>query len=134
MPRSLKKGPFVADALLTKIEKLNAEGQKKVFPTWSRSSTIVPIMIGHTIGVHNGREHIPVFITDPLVGHKIDLFNLSGHNIIIKNNSKKDLIYSEFFCPSGESQILIQDKRKVKFTFMLMENATKLGGWFVEMY
>jgi hypothetical protein len=71
---------------------------------------------------------------DPLVGHKIDLFNLSGHNIIIKNNSKKDLIYSEFFCPSGESQILIQDKRKVKFTFMLMENATKLGVWFVEMY
>ena len=75
MPRSLKKGPFVADALLTKIEKLNAEGQKKVFPTWSRSSTIVPIMIGHTIGVHNGREHIPVFITDQMVGHKLGEFS-----------------------------------------------------------
>nr|YP_009367725.1 ribosomal protein S19 [Ignatius tetrasporus]ARK14699.1 ribosomal protein S19 [Ignatius tetrasporus] len=74
MSRSLKKGPFVADHLLKKIEKLNAQGDKKVITTWSRSSTIVPIMIGHTIAVHNGREHIPVFITDQMVGHKLGEF------------------------------------------------------------
>jgi len=75
MPRSLKKGPFVADSLLRKIEKLNLEGQKKVITTWSRSSTIVPIMIGHTIGVHNGKTHFPVFITDQMVGHKLGEFS-----------------------------------------------------------
>jgi small subunit ribosomal protein S19 len=62
MSRSLKKGPFIADHLLKKIEKLNVSGEKKVIITWSRASTIVPIMIGHTIAIHNGREHIPVFI------------------------------------------------------------------------
>lgn len=74
MARSLKKGPFVADHLLQKIEKMNTQGEKKVITTWSRSSTIVPIMIGHTIGVHNGKEHIPVFITDQMVGHKLGEF------------------------------------------------------------
>lgn len=75
MPRSIKKGPFVADHLLKKIEKLNTQGQKKVITTWSRSSTILPIMIGHTIAVHNGREHLPVFITDQMVGHKLGEFS-----------------------------------------------------------
>ena len=75
MPRSIKKGPFVADHLLKKIEKLNTQGQKKVIMTWSRSSTILPIMIGHTIAVHNGREHLPVFITDQMVGHKLGEFS-----------------------------------------------------------
>jgi small subunit ribosomal protein S19 len=75
MPRSIKKGPFVADHLLKKIEKLNIQGQKKVIMTWSRSSTILPIMIGHTIAVHNGREHLPVFITDQMVGHKLGEFS-----------------------------------------------------------
>ena len=74
MSRSIKKGPFVADQLLKKIEKLNIEGEKKVVKTWSRSSTIVPIMIGHTIAVHNGKEHLPVFITDQMVGHKLGEF------------------------------------------------------------
>lgn len=74
MARSLKKGPFVADHLLTKIEKMNTQGEKKVITTWSRASTIVPIMIGHTIAVHNGKEHIPVFITDQMVGHKLGEF------------------------------------------------------------
>jgi small subunit ribosomal protein S19 len=74
MARSLKKGPFVADHLLQKIEKMNAQGDRKVITTWSRASTIVPIMIGHTIGVHNGKEHIPVFITDQMVGHKLGEF------------------------------------------------------------
>ena len=74
MSRSIKKGPFVADQLLKKIEKLNIEGEKKVIKTWSRSSTIVPIMIGHTIAVHNGKEHLPIFITDQMVGHKLGEF------------------------------------------------------------
>ena len=77
MVRSLKKGPFVATDLLTKIEKLNNKGKKKVLVTWSRASTIVPVMIGHTIAVHNGREHIPVFITDKMVGHKLGEFSLT---------------------------------------------------------
>lgn len=75
MSRSLKKGPFVADHLLKKIEKLNNQGEKRVVLTWSRSSTIVPMMIGHTIAVHNGREHLPVFVTDQMVGHKLGEFS-----------------------------------------------------------
>jgi small subunit ribosomal protein S19 len=89
MSRSLKKGPFVANHLLKKIEKLNSQGEKKVILTWSRSSTIVPIMIGHTIAVHNGREHIPVFVTDQMVGHKLGEFSptrtFRGH---VKNDKK----------------------------------------------
>ncbi len=64
----------MADHLLQKVERLNTQGDKKVIKTWSRSSTIVPVMIGHTIAVHNGREHIPVFITDQMVGHKLGEF------------------------------------------------------------
>ena len=75
MARSLKKGPFVADKLMKKIERLLAKGEKTVIQTWSRSSTITPIMIGHTIAVHNGREHIPVFVTDQMVGHKLGEFS-----------------------------------------------------------
>ena len=75
MARSLKKGPFVADKLMKKIELLHSKGEKTVIQTWSRSSTITPIMIGHTIAVHNGREHIPVFVTDQMVGHKLGEFS-----------------------------------------------------------
>ena len=75
MARSLKKGPFVADKLMKKIELLHSKGEKTVIQTWSRSSTITPIMIGHTIAVHNGREHIPVFVTDQMVGHKLREFS-----------------------------------------------------------
>lgn len=74
MSRSIKKGPFVADHLLKKIEKSKTQVQKKLITTWSRSSTIIPTMIGLTIAVHNGREHIPVFITDQMVGHKLGEF------------------------------------------------------------
>ncbi|MGV2828269.1 30S ribosomal protein S19 [Myxosarcina sp. GI1(2024)] len=74
MSRSLKKGPFIADSLLSKIEKLNATNKKEVIKTWSRSSTILPQMVGHTIAVHNGRQHIPVFISDQMVGHKLGEF------------------------------------------------------------
>ncbi len=74
MSRSLKKGPFIADKLLKKIEKLNAENKKEVIKTWSRASTILPQMVGHTIAVHNGRQHIPVYISDQMVGHKLGEF------------------------------------------------------------
>jgi small subunit ribosomal protein S19 len=74
MGRSLKKGPFVADHLLKKVEKLNETREKRVVKTWSRASTIVPAMVGHTIGVHNGKAHVPVYITENMVGHKLGEF------------------------------------------------------------
>jgi small subunit ribosomal protein S19 len=74
MGRSLKKGPFVADHLMTKVEKMNASGKKEVIKTWSRASTILPQMVGHTIAVHNGRQHVPVFVSDQMVGHKLGEF------------------------------------------------------------
>jgi small subunit ribosomal protein S19 len=74
MGRSLKKGPFVADSLLTKIEKLNDRNEKQVIKTWSRASTIVPEMVGHTIAVHNGKQHVPIFVTEQMVGHKLGEF------------------------------------------------------------
>jgi len=75
MGRSLKKGPFVADNLLEKVEKMNAARDKRVIKTWSRASTIVPQMVGHTISVHNGKIHIPVFVTENMVGHKLGEFS-----------------------------------------------------------
>ncbi|MEO1520937.1 MAG: 30S ribosomal protein S19 [Cyanobacteria bacterium J06633_2] len=74
MARSLKKGPFVADHLMTKIESMNEKGDKQVVKTWSRASTIIPQMIGHTIAVHNGRQHVPVYVTEQMVGHKLGEF------------------------------------------------------------
>ncbi|HEY9609363.1 30S ribosomal protein S19 [Allocoleopsis sp.] len=74
MGRSLKKGPFVADSLLSKIESLNARGEKQVIKTWSRASTILPQMVGHTIAIHNGRTHVPIFISEQMVGHKLGEF------------------------------------------------------------
>jgi len=74
MPRSLKKGPFVAYHLLKKINKMNKDGKKDTIKTWSRSSTILPSMIGFTIAVYNGKQHVPVFISDQLVGHKLGEF------------------------------------------------------------
>ncbi|HHP7243813.1 MAG: 30S ribosomal protein S19 [Elainellaceae cyanobacterium] len=74
MARSLKKGPFVADHLMKKIEALNVKGDKQVIKTWSRASTILPQMIGHTIAVHNGRQHVPVYVTEQMVGHKLGEF------------------------------------------------------------
>ncbi len=74
MPRSLKKGPFVDGHLMTKVDVQNDRGTKHVIKTWSRRSMIVPSMIGHTIAVHDGRKHVPVFITDSMVGHKLGEF------------------------------------------------------------
>lgn len=87
MSRSFKKGPFVADHILKKIEKLNSKGKKGVIKTWSRSSMIVPPMIGHTIGVYNGRVHIPVFISDQMVGHKLGEFSPTR---TYRGHAKKD--------------------------------------------
>ena len=74
MARSLKKGAFADERLLKKIEEMNANGEKKVVKTWSRSSTIFPQMIGHTIAVHDGRKHVPVYVTEDMVGHKLGEF------------------------------------------------------------
>ena len=74
MPRSLKKGPFVDGHLLKKVEVANETGSKNVIKTWSRRSMIVPAMLGHTIAVHDGRKHVPVFISENMVGHKLGEF------------------------------------------------------------
>ena len=74
MSRSLKKGPFVQEALMKRIKKLNEEGKKELLKTWSRGSTIFPEFVGHTIGVHNGKTHVHVYITEDMVGHKLGEF------------------------------------------------------------
>jgi len=74
MPRSLKKGPFIAYHLLKKIDNMNSNNKKSTIITWSRSSTILPNMVGHTIAVYNGKQHVPIFISDQLVGHKLGEF------------------------------------------------------------
>lgn len=74
MSRSLKKGPFVEPKLLKRIEEMNARGDKKVVRTWSRASTIFPQMVGHTIAIHNGRQHVPIYVTENMVGHKLGEF------------------------------------------------------------
>jgi small subunit ribosomal protein S19 len=77
MTRSLKKGPFVDEHLLKKIDVQNAAGERKVIKTWSRRSTIIPDMVGHTIAVHDGRKHVPVYVTESMVGHKLGEFSPS---------------------------------------------------------
>ena len=74
MARSLKKGPFVDEHLLVKVERANQSGDKRVIRTWSRRSTIIPEMVGHTLAVHDGRKHVPVYITESMVGHKLGEF------------------------------------------------------------
>lgn len=90
MTRSLRKGPFIAFHLLRKIEKMNKTGKKNIIKTWSRSSTIIPAMIGHTIAVYNGKRHIPLFISDQIIGHKLGEFvptrNFRSH---IKSSDRK---------------------------------------------
>ncbi len=91
MGRSLKKGPYVDPKLLKRIRELNEKGEKRVIRTWSRDSTIFPEMVGHTIAVHNGRRHIPVYITEQMVGHKLGEFaptrTFRGH--IVEKKKKK---------------------------------------------
>ena len=89
MARSLKKGPFADKSLLKKIDEMNASGGKQVIKTWSRRSTIFPSFVGHTIAVHDGREHVPVYVTEDMVGHKLGEFVMTrtyrGH----QGNNKK---------------------------------------------
>ena len=91
MPRSLKKGPFIDLHLLTKVETAVESGNKKPIKTWSRRSMIIPSMIGLTIAVHNGRQHVPVFVTDEMIGHKLGEFaptrTYRGH--IVDKKAKK---------------------------------------------
>ena len=83
MPRSVKKGPFVDDHLISKLNRLNESNEKAVIRTWSRRSTIIPEMVGHTLAVHNGKKFIPIYITENMVGHKLGEFaptrNYRGH-------------------------------------------------------
>jgi small subunit ribosomal protein S19 len=74
MSRSLKKGPYVEPKLLAKIERMNEAGEKKVIRTWSRASTIFPQFVGHTIAIHDGRRHVPIYVTENMVGHKLGEF------------------------------------------------------------
>ena len=74
MSRSIKKGPFIQPVLLKRVQAMNASGEKKVIKTWSRPSTIFPQMVGHTIAVHDGRKHVPVYITEDMVGHRLGEF------------------------------------------------------------
>ena len=89
MSRSIKKGPFADDSLLKKIDAMNAANKKEVVKTWSRRSTIFPSFVGHTIAVHDGRKHVPVYITEDMVGHKLGEFvatrTYRGH----RNDEKK---------------------------------------------
>lgn len=75
MSRSVKKGPFISEKLLGRIQEMNEKNEKKVLKTWSRASTIFPDMVGHTIGVHDGRKFVPVYVTEDMVGHKLGEFS-----------------------------------------------------------
>ena len=92
MPRSVKKGPFIDDHLVKKVDAMNSSGEKRVIRTWSRRSTIIPDMLGHTIAVHNGRKFIPMFVTENMVGHKLGEFaptrTFHGHSGDRKTDTK----------------------------------------------
>lgn len=93
MSRSLKKGPFVSEGLLKKIEEMNDKNEKKVLKTWSRASTIFPQFVGHTVAVHDGRKHVPVYMTEDMVGHKLGEFaptrTYRGHGKNEKSSKKR---------------------------------------------
>ncbi|HML69089.1 30S ribosomal protein S19 [bioreactor metagenome] len=93
MSRSIKKGPFISERLLGRIEAMNASGKKTVVKTWSRASTIYPQMVGHTIAVHDGKKHVPVYVTEEMVGHKLGEFaptrTFRGHRGSEKSSSAR---------------------------------------------
>jgi small subunit ribosomal protein S19 len=93
MSRSVKKGPFISERLLGRIQAMNASGKKTVVKTWSRASTIYPDMVGHTIAVHDGKKHVPVYVTEEMVGHKLGEFaptrTFRGHRGSEKSSSAK---------------------------------------------
>ncbi len=94
MSRSLKKGPFIDPKLLKKIEAMNERGEKNVIRTWSRASVIFPQLVGHTIAVHDGRRHVPIYITENMVGHRLGEFaptrTFRGHLAAKRTTRKKD--------------------------------------------
>jgi small subunit ribosomal protein S19 len=87
MSRSLKKGPFVASSIMEKVQQMNSSNKKDIIKTWSRSTTILPNMIGHTFAVYNGQQHLPVFVSDQMVGHKLGEFASSR---TFRSHVKKD--------------------------------------------
>jgi len=93
MSRSVKKGPYIADHLLKKIETMNSNNEKRVIRTWSRASTIFPALVGHTIAIHDGNRHVPVYITEDMVGHKLGEFaptrTYRGHSKNVEKTTKK---------------------------------------------
>ena len=93
MARSLKKGPFVDDHLLKKVEAMNSAGDKKVIKTWSRRSTVIPEMVGHTLAVYNGKKFVPVYVTENMVGHKLGEFSptrqFKGHSSKVEKVATK---------------------------------------------
>ena len=93
MSRSVKKGPFISERLIGRIQAMNASGKKTVVKTWSRASTIFPEMVGHTIAVHDGKKHVPVYVTEEMVGHKLGEFaptrTFRGHKGSEKSSSAK---------------------------------------------
>jgi small subunit ribosomal protein S19 len=109
MSRSLKKGPFISPKLLEKIEKMNDAGKKTVIRTWSRASTIFPQMVGHTIAVHDGRRHVPIYISENMVGHKLGEFaptrTFKGHIIeersVESKGEEKSYEGTRYYAPSA---------------------------------
>lgn len=91
MSRSTKKGPYVDEKLLSKIEKMNSKGEKKVIKTWSRNSMIIPEFVGHTLAIHNGRRFVPVYLTEKMVGHRLGEFSptriFKGHGSAHKEST-----------------------------------------------
>ena len=94
MARSIKKGPFVEESLLKKVDEMNSKNEKRVVKTWSRRTTIVPEFLGHTIAVHDGRRHVPVYITENMVGHRLGEFaptrTFRGHIVKERRRSLRD--------------------------------------------
>jgi small subunit ribosomal protein S19 len=101
MSRSLKKGPYVESKLLKRIEAMNTRGEKKVVRTWSRTSTIFPQMVGHTIAVHDGRRHIPIYITENMVGHKLGEF---APTRTFRGNVSREKVEAATAAPAGSAE------------------------------
>ncbi len=114
MARSLKKGPFADASLLKKVDAMNEAGQKQVIKTWSRRSTIFPQMVGHTIAVHDGRKHVPVYVTEDMVGHKLGEFvatrTYRGHG----KDEKKSDVNNRYALKGGSSQWLKDIEVQIK--------------------
>ena len=113
MARSLKKGPFADEHLLKKVDALNAAGEKTVIKTWSRRSTIFPEMIGHTIAVHDGRKHVPVYITEDMVGHKLGEFAPKFAEI------NDDVLFGEVW--SREDKLSLRDRSLVTVVALMSQ-------------